>query len=137
LIDDLPDEKYLRHLKQVVTSLGHHGNVVFVGRGAQFLLPSQCGLCVRLVASLEARAKRMADLGKLSLEQARLKIGKIDTERAAFIRKTFKKDVGSPANYDLIINTGEINIESAANIVLASVQEKLGVRPKDKPTTTR
>ena len=70
----------------------------------------------------------------LSLEQARLKTRKIDAERAAFVWKTFKKDSASPINYDLIINTGEIKIESAANIVLASIQEKLGVCPKKQQT---
>jgi cytidylate kinase len=75
----------------------------------------------------------MAEQMKLSLEEARLKVRKIDAERAAFVRKTFKKDAASPLNYDLIINTGEINIESAANIVLASIREKLGVCPKNHP----
>jgi cytidylate kinase len=133
LMDDLADKKYLHLLKQVVTALGSHGNVVFVGRGAQYFLPTQCGLSLRLAAPLEARTKRMAEQMKLSLEEARLKVRKIDAERAAFVRKTFKKDAASPLNYDLIINTGEINIESAANIVLASIREKLGVCPKNHP----
>jgi cytidylate kinase len=130
LLDDLADEKYLRLLKQVVTALGHHGNVVLVGRGAQFLLPSRCGLRVRLVAPLEARAKQAADRGKLSLEQARLKVEEIDKERVAFIWKTFRKDVGSPSNQDLIINTGEISIENATGLVLAAIETKLGVPVK-------
>jgi cytidylate kinase len=134
LLDDLVDEKYLRLLKQVVTALGSHGNVVFVGRGAQYFLPPQCGLSVRMTAPLEARAERVAERMNLSLEQARLKTRKIDAERAAFVWKTFKKDSASPINYDLIINTGEIKIESAANIVLASIQEKLGVCPKKQQT---
>jgi Cytidylate kinase-like family len=133
LLDDLAAEKYLRLLKQVVTALGHHGNVVLVGRGAQFLLPSQCGLRVRLVAPLEARIKRLTERAKLLPEQARLKIGEVDSERAAFIWKIFRKDVGSPANQDLIVNTGEISVESAAKIVLAAIEQKLGVRLAEQP----
>ena len=131
LLGGFVDHKYLRCLGQVVTALAHHGRVVLVGRGAQYFLPPQCGLRVRLSAPLEMRAKRVAERTKLSLEEARLKVEKIDTERAAFIWKTFRKDAGSPVNYDLIINTGEINIESAAKIVLTSIQEKLGVCPKN------
>jgi cytidylate kinase len=133
LLDDLADEKYLRHLKQVVTALAHHGNIVLVGRGAQYFLPPPCALRVHLVAPLEIRAKRVAEGGKLSLEEARLKVEKIDTERAAFVWKTFKKDVGSPLNQDLVINTGEINIESATGLVLAAIQKKLGICPKNQP----
>jgi cytidylate kinase len=133
LLDDLADEKYLHHLKQVVMALGHHGNVVVVGRGAQYFLPSQCALRVRLVAPLETRAERIAELGKLPLEQARSKASQIDSERGAFIWKTFRKDVGSPLNHDLIINTGEISIESATKLVLAVIEEKLGVCLKEQP----
>jgi cytidylate kinase len=132
--DGLEDEKYLRHLKEVVTALGHLGQVVLVGRGAQFLLPSPCALRVRLVAPLEARMNRLAEHEKFSLPQARSKISEIDTARAAFIWKTFRKDVGSPSNHDLIINTGEVDIASATKIVLAAIEEKLGVRPGEKRT---
>jgi len=131
LLDDLADKKYLHLLKQVVAALGSHGNVVFVGRGAQYFLPPQCGLSVRLAAPFEARTKCAAEDMKLSLEEARFKVRKIDAERAAFVWKIFKRDSGSPLNYDLTINTGEINIESAAKIVLASIQEKLGVCPQN------
>ena len=131
LLDDLADKKYLHLLKQAVVALGSHGNVVFVGRGAQYFLPPQCGLSVRLTAPFVERTKRAAEEMKLSLEEARFKARKIDAERAAFVWKIFKRDAGSPLNYDLTINTGEINIESAAKIVLASIQEKLGVSPQN------
>jgi len=133
LLDDLADEKYLRHLRQVVTALGHHGNVVLVGRGSQYFLPAPCALRVRLVAPLEVRAKRVAEHQKLSLEQARLKVEAIDKERAAFIWKVFRKDAGSPLNQDLIINTGEISIENATEIVLGAIEKKLGVPSKAPP----
>jgi cytidylate kinase len=127
LLEGLPDKSYLRHLRQVVLTLGHHGNVVLVGRGAQYFLPSQGGLRVRLVAPLEARVQRVAHLDNLPVDQARAKIKAVDSERAAFIWKVFRKDVSSPLNHDAIINTGEISIETAARIVLDMVHKKLGV----------
>jgi cytidylate kinase len=129
LLDDLADEKYLRHLKQVVMALGHHGNVVIVGRGAQFFLPLQCALRVRLVAPLETRVNRLVEREKLSSEQARTKIEEIDSRRAAFVWKIFRKDNAAPFNQDLIINTGEISVESATKIILASLEEKFGIHP--------
>lgn len=128
LLDDLADARYFRHLKQIVTILGHQGNVVIVGRGAQFFLPPECALRVRLVAPIEERARRVAELTGLPAGQARLKAEQIDRERAGFIWKIFKKDAGAPANHDLIINTGQITIESATELVLVAVEKKLGVR---------
>lgn len=139
LLDDLPDKQYLHHLRQVVMTLGHQGNVVLVGRGAQYFLPAQGGLRVRLVAPLDVRVQRVTLLDHISPEQARAKIKKVDAERAAFIWKIFKKDVGSPLSHDVIINTGEINIGTTAQIVLAMLQEKMGVtiQPRLTPRTER
>lgn len=131
--DDLADEKYLRHLSEVVLALGHHGNVVIVGRGAQYFLPSQCAVRMRVVAPLEMRTKRMAERQKLTLEEAKLKVEEIDEERAKFVWKIFKRKVWSPLNQDVTINTGEISIENAVKIVLTALQEKLGISAKKQP----
>ncbi len=53
---------YLVLLKQIVLTLGHHGDVIIVGRGARYILPSQFGLSVRMVAPIEARIRRIADM---------------------------------------------------------------------------
>lgn len=137
LLEDLPDKKYLHHLRQTVMSLGHQGNVVLVGRGAQYFLPSQCALRVRLVAPLEVRVQRVAERGELSSQEARMKVNMIDLERAAFVWKLFKKDIGSPANHDLIINTGEFNVENVTELVLDAMAEKLGVGLKEQPISSK
>ncbi len=132
LPDDLSDRKYLRHLREVVMALGHYGNVVIVGRGAQYFLPTRCAVRARLVAPLEIRAKRVAERLKLPLDEAQLRVLDIDKERVAFVWKTFRRDVNSPLNQDITINTEEVSIESAAKIVLAALHEKLGVSPKEQ-----
>ena len=131
LLDDLADEKYFRHLKEIIIALGYQGNVVIVGRGAQYFLPTPCALRVRLIAPLEDRARRVAELDELPVEKARLRAEMIDKERAAFIWKTFRKDVASPANYDLVINTGQIDLLGATDLVLAAMDKKLGVHVKE------
>jgi hypothetical protein len=132
LLEELPDKKYLHHLSEVIMTLGHQGNVVLVGRGAQYFLPPECSLRVRLVAPLETRAQRVAGRKNISLEEARLRVNEIDSERAAFIRKTFQKDVRSPLNQDLVVNTGNLGIENTADIVLAALEKKLGIGPKEQ-----
>lgn len=125
----IPAEEYLLYLRQIILSLGHHGDVVIMGRGAQYLLPSRAALRARLVAPLEIRAERVAARERLPLGEARRQIEACDGERDEFIRRTFACDPHSPLNYDLVLNTGETSIEAAAEIVLSALGAKLGVRP--------
>jgi cytidylate kinase len=124
------DATYLHGLRQVVMSLGHHGDAVIVGRGAQHLLPSGCAVRVRVIAPLGQRAARMAEHDHIPEAEARAKIREIDAARAAFIWRTFKQHTESPLNYDLVINTAETGIQAAADIVLAAISAKLGVGPR-------
>jgi hypothetical protein len=122
---------YLAYLKQVVLTLGHQGDVVIVGHAARFILPGQFGLCVRMVAPIEARIRRIADKARLSLEAARVEIERIDRERVKSVRRHFGHDVTDPLNHDLIINTAALSVEAAAGVVITAVQRKLGVPIKE------
>lgn len=130
LPDDLADEKYFHHLREAILTLGRHGNVVIVGRGAQYVLPQQCAVRVRIVAPLEERAKRVAERRNISLDEARAQVWAIDKQRGEFVWKIFRKEAGSPLNQDIMINTGEVGIETAVKIVIAVLQVKLGVSGK-------
>jgi cytidylate kinase len=130
------DATYLHGLRQVVMSLGHHGDAVIVGRGARHLLPPGCAVRVRTVAPLEQRVARMAEEESIPKAKARAKIREIDAARAAFIWKTFKQRTDDPLNYDLMINTGEVSIAAATDIVLAAISAKLGVGPVQSPRQT-
>ena len=124
---EVDSDLYMAYLHQVVMSLGHHGDVVIVGRGAQHMLPSQCALRVRVVAPMNMRIERVTKVFGLTEPQARDRIREMDSARAEFIRKSFHKDIGLPLNYDLILNTAEWGFEKSAGIVLAALEHKLGV----------
>ena len=121
---------YLANLHEIFLTLGHQGDVVIVGRGAHLILPSQFGLRVRMVAPVEVRVRRIASGDKMSLNAARLAVEKSDRERATLARRQYGQNVADPANQDLTINTAELSVESAAEIVLAALQRKLGVTVK-------
>jgi cytidylate kinase len=122
---------YLVHLKEIVLALGHHGDVVIVGHAAEFILPSQFGLSVRMVAPIEARIRRIADKARLSLEAARVQVERTDRERVKSVRRHFGHDVTDPLSHDLIINTGAMNVEAAAEVVITALHRKLGVQIKE------
>jgi cytidylate kinase len=132
LLDPQPMETagYLAHLHQILLTLGHQGDVVIVGRGAEYVLPSQFGLRARMVARVEVRVRRIASEGDLSLKAARVEVESSDHERRTLARRHFKQDVGNPLNQDLTVNTAELTVEAATEVVLAAVQRKLAVQSK-------
>ncbi len=119
---------YTAHLREVLLTLGHQGDVVIVGRGAQYVLPSQFGLQVRLVAPLEERARRIASRENLTLKAARVEVEKSDRERARLVRRQFGKDSTDPLDHDVTINTANLSVEAATEVVLGALQGKLGVQ---------
>jgi len=121
---------YLGYLKQIVLTLGHQGDVVIVGHGARFILPGQFGLCVRMVAPIEVRIRRIADKARLSLDAARAEVERTDHERVRLARRHFGHDVADPLSHDLTINTAAMNAEAAAEVVITALQRKLGVQIK-------
>jgi cytidylate kinase len=121
---------YLTHRREVLLTLGHQGNVVIVGRGVQYLLPGQFGLRVRLVAPLDVRVRRIASRENMSLERARVAIKKSDRERTRLAFKEYRKILTDPLNYDVTINTAELTVEDATEIVLKALQRKLAVKLK-------
>ena len=111
-----PDE-YLQHLLKVIGTIGKHGRAVIVGRGANFVLPADKRFRVRIIAPAEFRAEKVAKEHTLSMEEARRRILKTQSERQAFVRKYFHADIADPGNYDMVLNTGTMQIADAVNAV--------------------
>ena len=111
-----PDQ-YLRHLMKVIGTIGKHGSSVIVGRGANFVLPSEGRIRVRIVAPLNVRVENVSSNFGVSAENAKRRIIRTESERRAFIRKYFNADITDPINYDLVLNTGTLSIEAAANVI--------------------
>lgn len=107
-----PDE-YLKHLLKVIGTIGNHGNAVIVGRGANFILPPENLLRIRVIAPREFRAEKVAETFEITLDEAKRRIQKTESDRRAFVRKYFHEDVNDPANYDLVLNTGTLSIKEA------------------------
>jgi cytidylate kinase len=113
-----PDE-YLKHLLKVIGTIGRHGHAVIVGRGANFVLPPENRLRVRVIAPREVRVQNVARQYDVPVEEARRRVVRTGSDRKAFIRKYFNANIEDPLNYDLVINTGSVALEAAALSVCA------------------
>ena len=76
---------------------------------------------LRIVASQNARIANVARAFNVSAEDAKRRIFRTESDRRAFIRKYFAADITDPINYDLVINTGELDIDKAVEAVMVAL----------------
>lgn len=114
-----PDE-YLRHLTQVIGTIGKQGNAIIVGRGAQFILPPQEAFRVRLIAPREIRIRNVMRDSESGFKESERYVYKTEADRNAFHRKYFNDDCAKAEYYDLVVNTGYMGIEGAVASVKAA-----------------
>ena len=57
--------------------------------------------------------------------EAQKYVEKKDADRSGFIRKYFKADAHDPPNFDLVVNTGELGIETAYTAVAAVLRTRI------------
>jgi hypothetical protein len=120
----IPHETYVVQLGRVVLTAAKHGNVVFLGRGAQFLLPRDKGFAVRLVASPQFRIENLMRLKGLSAAEAQRYLNEADNGRREFGRRFFHNDITDPHLYDLVVNTERIGMEGAADLILSAIGKR-------------
>lgn len=114
-------ERYLVHLERLLIGAAKRGRVVFVGRGAPYLLPRSGGLSIRVVAPADFRIRRIMRREGLDQQQARRKMELLDHGRACFVNRFFHRNINDVSHYDLVVNTGRLGIEAAADLVLRAV----------------
>jgi cytidylate kinase len=125
LMGDVGTEtEYLASLGRVFHSIAEHGSAVIIGRGAHFVLGPNEALRVRVVAPLDDRARVIAGTRRLGEREARAEVERIDQERTLFNRHHYGRNVADPAFYDVIVNTGSFQLESAAEVVVAAYRAK-------------
>ena len=116
--------EYLQHLMKVVGTIARHGRAVIVGRGANFILPPDNRLRLRIVAPQKLRIMQVARDFDVSEEMAKRRVIRTESDRRAFIRKYFNAEIGDPMNYDLILNTEMLSVEDAVNAVATVLKVK-------------
>jgi cytidylate kinase len=96
--------EFVHRLGRIVLLAAQHESMVFVGRGAQFILPRELGLAVRLIAPRKQRVQRIMEQRQCSRHDAEKFVDESDKGRADFVQRYFHHDVADPQLYDLVIN---------------------------------
>jgi cytidylate kinase len=120
-------------MARVVLSLGAHGEVILLGRGAGCILPPASTLHVRLVAPLNDRIAYMSQWLRLTVEEAAEQVRKRDQRRAEFISTHFHRQPGDIYHYDLLLNTSLLGEELCAELIAQAARAKLeAMRPANR-----
>ena len=112
---------YLDHLMKVVAAIASHGNAIIVGRGANFLIPAEDRLSIRVISPLDTRVNNVAKEFGVTREEAKRRVINRENRRSAFIRQSFNADVADPRNYDLVVNTQKLDMDASLGAVIGMV----------------
>ena len=120
-----PRKEIIALTEQVIREVADTGNAVIVGRGAGFVLHDRPGVFrVFLRAPEEVRIKTlMARLG-FSEADARRKMHETDSNRAAYSKQLYGHDWCDPDEYEVVINTGRVSYQTAAQMILCGAGER-------------
>ena len=113
-------DEYRVVLTKVVGAIAHQGAAVIVGRGAHLILGSSRALRVRVVCPTAERIVRMAKRDQISEAMAARRIREVGAKFSAFIRYHFQQDAGDPHNFDIIVNSGSLILDSLTDLVVAA-----------------
>ena len=126
-------------LNEIMEAVAQRGNVVILWRSAFAVLGDYADvLNVRIHAPAPVRAERiMAREHLADLHQAEEHIAEDDKMRRKFVHMYYDKDWDAEAQFDLVLDTGAITLEAAAQQIAAAVQalatKKIG--PEETTTT--
>lgn len=118
---NISDATYARSLYRVMREIATTGNAVIIGRGGQCVLPE--AIKVRLVAPFGLRVQRMALVRNVTDKEAEAIVLESDHAKRRFLRHFFGCDTGEAVLYDLIINTGTLSLDHAAELIVARVRQ--------------
>ena len=112
------------------------GNVVIVGRGGQAILKGMPGvLHVRVHAPLDARFAHIATQKNIHLFGLRKEIAEHDQAAADYLKRFYGIAWDDPLLYDVMINTAQLSIEAAAQMVVDAAQSLPAPKPEPAPIT--
>lgn len=116
---------YLRSLIYLVKTIEDQGSEIIVGRGANYICENPLSFHVRLVRPLKSRIAGYAEREGLTEEEAKRIVEQRDRERAEFTKVNFYRDISTPSDYDLLINSDTYTLEQIADIVLEAYEKKI------------
>jgi Cytidylate kinase-like family len=117
----LSPAEYRYHLTRVVGAIAHLGGAVILGRGSHLILGPGQALRVFVVAPLEHRVRTIMERHELSERDARRRIIAVESDLRAYLMQHFHADLGDPAQFDVTVNTGSLEVDGGCGVVRSAL----------------
>jgi len=114
------EQNLLRITEAVVKELAAVGRVVLVGRAAPAVIGREIrAIHVKIVASRAVRVRYAEAADRLDARAAEKRVDQLDAQRGRYHRENYGRDWDDPSHYHMILNTGLLGYERAAELVVA------------------
>lgn len=122
---ELPEERIVAVTKHVIEEAVQQGNVVVVGRGAQWVLAERAdALHVFCYAPLPALVQYAIAHRGVNPAGAEQEVTRANKRRGEYVRRHWGRDWLALENYHLCIDTARLGIVAAADLVVAAARER-------------
>ena len=121
------EEHIIRVTERVISEAAGHGRVVLVGRGAQAVLAKATpeeALHAYVVAPREQRIVEVMRRLAVDEKAAAQELDRTDANRDRYVEKWHGRKRQDPANYHLVVNTGWLGYEGAADLIVAAIRQR-------------
>ncbi|MBN2034222.1 MAG: cytidylate kinase-like family protein [Deltaproteobacteria bacterium] len=121
----LTEELYVEEIKEILQGLHQKGNVVILGRGANYALKGYPGtIHVLLVADMEYRVRYVRDKYKMTKYEAESAVKRADMIRTRFLN-CFSPEGhhDDPLLYTVILNMNDVTVERAEEILISLARD--------------
>jgi cytidylate kinase len=116
------EDRYLKATQEIMKKLATQSRVIFLGRGSQVIFKDRKdALHIRLVAPLELRIRRVAEMLNVSIKEASKNVAEVDKSRAAYLHDFYSVDVNDAKSYHLTINTGPFDYNQTSQLILEAI----------------
>jgi len=119
---------------RIIARVAQTQSAVIVGRGGSHVLrdhPRHVG--VFLHADMAFRIKRVSEAYHLSEQEARSAVEESDSSRARYRRAVANRDWDDARQYHLCLDTGDLDLDAATDIIVAYVERRFGVTATEQP----
>jgi cytidylate kinase len=119
----IDEQQYVKLLNRLIPQIADRGNIIILGRGAQFILQDrQDVMHILLLADEADRVKFMQAHYDLTPDEARQAVIKQDKRRLKLMKLFNSADYDQPVHYDLVLNMSKLSLDRAVDLICTLIE---------------
>ncbi len=110
-------------ISAILTDMAVLNDLVVLECGGQFIFRAfPNAMRVRIVAPKDTRAQYIMEDSGAAFEEALAEIDEQALRHARFLRASFRRPTEAPERYDLVLNTGSLEVDQAVALIVSAAQ---------------